>query len=518
VLDNLVEQSAAQLKPQNWETVAQAYWENREYGKAAIAYAKSPRTPRNLYRWGRGLQLSTKQQQAISIYKQQLAAFPNAEESGMALMRLARISKPLEATAYLDRIVNKFPKQAGEALVAKANLLDSLNSKQSAAKVRQLLLDKYGDSTAAAEYRWQVAQEKAANKDYQAAAKWAEVIPQQNPESILAPRAAFWVGKWAQKLDKNEDAKTAFESVLRKFPQSYYAWRSATLLGLDVGNFKTVRQMNPEFASPQRVLLPAGSPTLKELYQLGQDADALALWQTEYSNPEKPTVAEQFTDGLMHLAKGENLIGINKISTLEDRELPTEKAEYEALSKQLGYWQARYPLVYLPLVETWAQQHQLNPLLVTALIRQESRFEPKIRSVAGAVGLMQVMPGTAQYIAEKIDLSKYNLENPQDNLQLGTWYMDYTHNRFDNYSLLAIASYNAGWNNVEKWLKRFDTQDPDEFVESIPFGETQGYVRQVFGNYWNYLRLYNPQVSQLVARYSEVHPQLPTDVATLTGL
>mgnify|MGYP002777872460 CR=1 FL=1 len=517
VLDRLVSQSAARLKPQNWEIVAQAYWENREYGKAAEAYAKSPRTPRNLYRWGRGLQLSTKQQQAISIYKQLLAAYPNAEESGMALMRLARISKPKEANTYLDRIVKNFPKQAGEALVAKANLLDSLNSKQSAAKARQLLLDKYGDSAAAAEYRWQVAQEKAADKDYQAAARWAEVIPQRNPEHILAPRAGFWVGKWAQKLGKNEGAKTAFENVLSKFPQSYYAWRSATLLGLDVGNFKTVRQMTPEFSSPQRVIPPAGSPALKELYQLGQDSDALALWQTEYNNPEKPTVAEQFTDGLMYLAKGENLLGINKISTLEDRDLPTEKAEYEVLRKQLGYWQARYPFPYLPLIQTWAQQHQLNPLLVTALIRQESRFESNIRSVAGAVGLMQVMPSTAQYIAEKINVSNYDLENPQDNIQLGTWYMDYTHNRFDNYSLLAIASYNAGWNNVEKWLKRFKTQDPDEFVESIPFGETQGYVRQVFGNYWNYLRLYNPQVSQLVARYSEVHPSMSAEVATLSG-
>ncbi|OWY66045.1 tail length tape measure protein [cyanobacterium TDX16] len=514
VLDRLVSQSAAQLKPQHWQTVAQAYWENREYGKAAVAYAKSPRTPRNVYRWGRGLQLSTKQTEAISVYKQLVAAYPNAEESGMALMRLARISKPAEALNYLDRIVNHFPKQAGEALVAKANLLDNLNSKQSAAKVRQFLLDKYSDSEAAAEYRWQVAQDKAAKKDYQAATRWAEVIPLWNPESILAPRAGFWVGKWAQKLGKSENAKTAFESVLSKFPQSYYAWRSATLLGLDVGSFTTVRQINPEFLSSQRVLPPAGSPALKELYQLGQDAEALALWQVEYSNPEQPTVAEQFTNGLMHLAKGENLIGIHEISTLEDRDIPLEKAEYQNLSKQLGYWQARYPFPYLPLIQAWAQQHQLNPLLVTALIRQESRFEPKIRSVAGAVGLMQVMPSTAQYIAEKINVPTYNLENPQDNIQLGTWYMDYTHNRFDNYSLLAIASYNAGWSNVGKWLKRFNTQDPDEFVESIPFGETQGYVRQVFGNYWNYLRLYNPQVSRLVARYSDVHPSMSIDVAS----
>jgi len=59
---------------------------------------------------------------------------------------------------------------------------------------------------------------------------------------------------------------------------------------------------------------------------------------------------------------------------------------------------------------------------VTALIRQESQFEPKVRSVAGAVGLMQVMPGTSKWVAEKINLKQYNTENPDDNIQLGTWF------------------------------------------------------------------------------------------------
>jgi soluble lytic murein transglycosylase len=284
-------------------------------------------------------------------------------------------------------------------------------------------------------------------------------------------------------------------------------------LGLDVGNFKTLRQLNPEVVTPQRVELPTGSAALKELYQLEQDSDAWTLWQIEFQNQEQPTVAEQFTDGLMHLARGENLVGIATISTLEDREMPADKAAYQALSQQIAYWQARYPFPYLQLIETWSQQHKLNPLLVTALIRQESRFEPQIRSVAGAVGLMQVMPSTAEYIAEEMDLGQYNLEKPQDNIQMGTWYLNYTHNRFDNHSLLAIASYNAGWGNVSKWLARSSQKDPDEFVEAIPFEETQGYVRQVFGNYWNYLRLYNPQISQMVAKYSDLHPQLQTTVA-----
>ena len=114
---------------------------------------------------------------------------------------------------------------------------------------------------------------------------------------------------------------------------------------------------------------------------------------------------------------------------------------------------------------------------------------------------MQIMPGTAKTIAQEMNLTQYNLENPNDNIKMGTWYLDFTHKKFDNHSMLAIASYNAGWNNVSKWLRRFSNRDPDEFVEAIPFDETQGYVRQVFGNYWNYLRLYNPKISQLVAQY-----------------
>jgi soluble lytic murein transglycosylase len=144
-------------------------------------------------------------------------------------------------------------------------------------------------------------------------------------------------------------------------------------------------------------------------------------------------------------------------------------------------------------------------------MRQESRFEPKIKSVAGATGLMQVMPDTGKWIASKIkvDNKTLDLENPNDNIMLGTWYLNYTHERYNNNSMLAIASYNAGPGNVSRWLQTLPNQDPDEFVEAIPFNETRNYVRQVFGNYWNYLRLYNPEISNLVARYSAQHPRLP---------
>ncbi|HCF28183.1 MAG TPA: tail length tape measure protein, partial [Cyanobacteria bacterium UBA11049] len=102
VLNNLVSKSKAQLQPQDWETVAQAYWENKQYALAATAYSKAPHTPENLYRLGRSLHLSNRRTQAIATYQQLIRAFPNTKETGTALMNLARMVEKQKAIAYLD--------------------------------------------------------------------------------------------------------------------------------------------------------------------------------------------------------------------------------------------------------------------------------------------------------------------------------------------------------------------------------------------------------------------------------
>jgi soluble lytic murein transglycosylase len=219
-------------------------------------------------------------------------------------------------------------------------------------------------------------------------------------------------------------------------------------------------------------------------------------------------VDEQFTDGLMRQAVGDNLDGIFMVSHLSQRENPEERQEYKQLKQEIGYWYALYPFPFLEPIESWSQERQLNPLLVTALIRQESRFMPDIKSSAGAVGLMQVMPDTGAWIAQKIKLKEYQLDNPDDNIKLGTWYLDYTHDEYANNSMLAVASYNAGPGAVGDWVAKKGIADPDQFVETIPYSETRGYVKSVFENYWNYLRLYNPEISQKLAQVSQSHPTI----------
>lgn len=502
VLERL-EKSGKQFQPEEWEIIAFAYWEKQLYGKAGAAYAKAPPTPRNLYRAARGLQLGNKIEAAREAYKKLVQEFPEAPETGLGLLRLQELVTEKEAIYYLNQAIEKFPEKAPDALLEKSKLLESRHNNKAAEETRQLLLTKYTHSEAAAKLRWNIAKKKAAAREFKSAWEWAAQIVKENPESELASEATFWVGKWAQNLGKQQEAERAYKHLLANYPESYYAWRAAVLLGWDVGDFTNIRQHSPVIVRPEkRATPPAGSETLKELYQLGQDYDAWSLWQVEFKNPMQPSVSEQFTDGLMRLAVGDNLEGIFMVSHLSQRQESEERLQYQILKQQAAYWHALYPFPYLEIILNWSKANNLNPILVTALIRQESRFMPAIKSAVGAIGLMQVMPETGAEIARSIGLKEYRLDNPEHNIQIGTAYLDFTHSEYKNNSLLAVASYNAGPGSVADWIAKYGFNDPDIFIEQIPFSETKGYVKAVFENYWNYLRLYNPEINQKLAQHA----------------
>ncbi|MEM8722916.1 MAG: transglycosylase SLT domain-containing protein [Cyanobacteria bacterium P01_G01_bin.39] len=495
--DRLVQEYAEQLTPDDWQAIADSYWLKWDYGKAGKAYKKAPVTARNLYRAARGHHLGNDKVTAKQYYLRLFQQYPNDDYTGWGLRRVASMVGKTEAISYLDLAIKQFPKHAPEALVDKAKYLEALDSPQSANNALQTLLTDYKHSDAAAKYRWDLASKHAKKDDLVTAWRWAQPIVVDNPDSSLAPKAGFWVAKWAAKLNRPDDANTAYKSVLARFPRSYYAWRSAVALGWDVGDFTTVRDKVPQVVKAPKITPPGGSQTFQELYRLGLEEEAWAQFQLEISDRSELSVADDFTKGLLKLYQGKNLRGINQIWYLQDRDSPEDKQQWQQLRQTPKYWQALYPFPYEDIILKWSKQRQLNPLLVTSLIRQESRFEPEIESSAGALGLMQVMPATGKNAAQNIGLSNYSLTKPEDNVNIGTYYLDFTHKKYGNNSMLAVASYNAGPNAVAKWVDRYGLQDVDKFVEQIPYRETKGYVESVFENYWNYMLVYNPEVREL---------------------
>jgi soluble lytic murein transglycosylase len=149
-VDRLVREFSAQLTSQDWETMATVYWQQREYGKAMTIYAKAPATPKNLYRYARSSQIGKQTAAAKTIYQKLVQQFPQAPETALGLLNLAKLSTGKEAIAYLDRVIKNFRDQAPEALTAKITLLEKSGSQQSASQNRQLLLKNYANSEAAA--------------------------------------------------------------------------------------------------------------------------------------------------------------------------------------------------------------------------------------------------------------------------------------------------------------------------------------------------------------------------------
>ena len=141
----------------------------------------------------------------------------------------------------------------------------------------------------------------------------------------------------------------------------------------------------------------------------------------------------------------------------------------------------RLPLRHEDIIRQQARAKRLDPALIAAVIYQESRFRDQT-SPAGAKGLMQIVPGTARFIAAKTGGTRFELRDlatPQINIQYGSWYLRHLIDRYDGDQTLAIAAYNAGARNVDEWVARAGGPGSFDADEDIGFSETRAYVRGV---------------------------------------
>ncbi len=484
-------QASGSLTPQDWGILADAYWEQKDYGKASRAFANAELTPRNLYRRARSHDLSRETATAQALYRQFLEQFPQDELMPLTRERLAAILPVAEAASVLQSLAQQNHPAAPKATQALITLYSRNNSPAAAQQWREYLWNTFPSSEAAAITAWPVVWGAAQRGDLTSAISLARRIAHAQTNNEEGAQLGFWAGKWLAQQGQQEAAQQEYRRVLLNAPRTYHAWRAANKLGLAVGDFRASRTPVTVNPAPALLPLPGVSPQVQALYESGIPKAAWERWQWEVNIHGKLTPSQQFVTGLLRNAAGDHLRGINQVGEL--RWIEHDNPEVQQLRLRRDFWQAIYPLHYYQAgLATYAQEYNLNSLLVTALIRQESRFEPEIRSSVGATGLMQVMPATGAWIAAQMGVKNFQLTNPRDNLRFGVWYLDYTHRTYNNNSILAIASYNAGPGNVANWVKRFGFGDPDVFIEQIPFAETRHYVKAVFGNFWNYSRLYNP--------------------------
>lgn len=175
-----------------------------------------------------------------------------------------------------------------------------------------------------------------------------------------------------------------------------------------------------------------------------------------------------------------------------------------------GYWddvQRRFPLAFEDHFKEQSSTYEVPNALAMAIARRESSFRADAVSPVGAAGLMQLMPGTAQYVAKE-KVSQDSLFNVRDNVEFGVQYLRYLMDKLDNNPVLVSASYNAGWRKVLEWLPANESLPVDIWIENIPYRETRHYVKAVMA----YQHIYEQQLGT----DKNIFPQLSQDVIPTT--
>lgn len=310
-----------------------------------------------------------------------------------------------------------------------------------------------------------------------------------------ASKYYYWSGKIHELLKTPEQknlAIAAYKATHAKFGGTYYGYRAQQRLNALAGKADRHWQIHPGRNEPN---VNWSWPESGDLFdwttvqsQIGNTPILLAaIGEYDECLNQLPESAPRPFKAWLYLKSGKVIKALNAVS------LPLEG---KPLDPQSPAWKMAYPLAYSEHIEKESQKNSMDPLLVHALIRQESRYETTALSRSKAMGLMQLLLGTAQGVAKHngITLSSNNqVFEPPTNIALGTAYLNYVLKRHNGNAMLAVASYNGGPNAAAKWMREFQATgggDQEYLVENIPFQETRDYVRKVFANYWTYENLY----------------------------
>ena len=273
----------------------------------------------------------------------------------------------------------------------------------------------------------------------------------------------YWLARAYDATKHPTKARLIYEKLAKS--NSYYSYLSADELDVPY-DLQDKSKAVPE-ALFRQVEQTQGIEQVKELDAVGQYQLAYRVWRTE-------------------------LLGFNGMKSLAAAQIATkwgypDMAIYAYGRSGYGNQDLKnyYPVVYKSEVEAVAKKYQVRPTWVWALMRQESHFNLRAESYVGAMGLMQVMPPTAKFIAGRYKIpykGPMSLYNADTNINIGIANLNFISNLFDGNIALATASYNAGQGNVAKWLPNHVTMRATDWIETVPFAETRTYLRHVLSN------------------------------------
>ncbi len=377
-------------------------------------------------------------------------------------------------------IIERFPesRRAVDLVVARANSALSRGTYAEAAADYERAVAMESSHASASLARMRLGQIHLQQNDFESAAEVFGSYLEEFPTGQRWAEATFWVAQSLVALGRDEDALEYLSELRDRDMLSYYGVLTFNLLeepfrpDVPAGPVSIPRSWLRDELRTLDLLVAAG------LYEGADVHIGRLIERTDGSVPQGLDLADALIE------RGFAIEGIRLGQNLQRRGAP--------LTMRL--LRVQYPFPYRELVTRAANEREIDPILVAALIRQESAFTPAIHSPAGAIGLMQVMPATGRDVARQQGIRGFtpaSLETAEINLHLGTAFLVDMERRYADGELpLVLSAYNAGPTRARRWRQLPEFEDLLRFTERIPFDETRGYVKNVTRNIGLYQFLY----------------------------
>ncbi|MBI5967446.1 MAG: tetratricopeptide repeat protein [Deltaproteobacteria bacterium] len=411
-----------------------------------------------------------------------------------ALFRLGRSEEALNSFALLQ---SAYPRGAflDQALYLKARILEEKGDYAPAISLYREIVEKFPQSSLRFQAMWQTGWLLLLGKDALGALQVWDRLQGLDPNSPWTEKVLYWKGRTLEEMGRTREAQENYQQLCKNYPASYYS-----LLAITRKRPATAEKRIPVSLQDHPIssffklpAQPAGSGNWHlERGRLLARLGLLSVARDELEAAEEDGKSSE--EMRLEISRLYREVGeYHRSALLIRRNIRLRPLAARLLENEKILYLLAYPLGNSAWINHYAKSNNLDPALLSAVILEESRFNPQAVSPAGARGLMQVLPSTATQIVQRMRVRPYSnglLFDPEINLRLGSWYLSSLMEEFGGKETLALAGYNAGPHMVRHWMAKTPAAREDEFVESIPYAETRNYVIRVITSAQVYRMLY----------------------------
>ena len=500
-------------------------YDQGRYDKAAETFSAIPREKQNndficrlLLKTGQSKFRSRRFSSAEETFNSVLAKSPDGDIANEARFwqakTLDKIGNEDAAFAIYENLAISSPGSplADDALLAAYFIGKFQNRGSETQHLLKTLETNYPHSNLLQTANWEIAWQSYLACDFKTAALY---FKKSANDHYRREKALYWYSRSLKAAGDNSGADKALIALFAEFPSGYYALtfgkdRPLHLPGQEaVPSAKDIRESRISTE-------PSGFERAKALIALGlyEEARKELNWSKK-RNLDNATALRDISR--LYLKMGD----FNRSSSMIS---PDTLRKHGKISS--AEWGMAYPLAYSDQVTVNASEFGIAESLVYSIMRAESNYSPSAVSPSGAIGLMQVMPATAAAITKSVVNNGIceRLGRPELNIRLGVKHLKGLLELYDGDIVMAVAAYNAGAGNVNRWVKRLGKVPNDLFIESIPFAETREYVKKVLAGAEIYNRLYKipapmtPDTRTIAPSPKELPPVKPSPDISERGI